>query len=203
MTQVQANDALRAQVRRDLPEIQEIGDPELRDKVVEAWALSLAQEGLSSIAQIKGSGDPEKNILKEGSQIDHLRGVALLSMRMAEQLKELKPGLDIDRDVMIAGALVHDVGKAREFKEANQARWKQAPQQAGWPPARHSVHGYYICKTVDLPDEVAHIAIAHSREGVFVMKSLECTIVSHADHSYWEIMKAGGQLIDSYTPPPR
>lgn len=201
MSHAQITDALRETVRNELPEIQEIQSTELRNKVIEAWAMSLAQEGLAGISEIKGSGDPDKNILKEGSQVDHLRGVALLSMRMAEQLKELKPGLDIDRDVMIAGALIHDVGKAREFKEANQAKWKQAPHIAGWPPARHSVHGYYICKSVDLPDEVAHIAIAHSREGVFVMKSLECTIVSHADHSYWEIMKAGGQLEDSYAPP--
>ncbi len=201
MTQAQATDELRETVRRELPEIQQIQDPSLRDMVVEAWALSLAQEELAGISEIQGSGDPEKYILKEGSQVDHLRGVALLSMRMAEQLRELKPGLDVDSDIMIAGALVHDVGKAREFKAANQAQWKQSPHLAGWPPARHSVHGYYICKTVGLPDEVAHIAIAHSREGAFVMKSLECTIVSHADHSYWEIMKAGGQLKDSYTPP--
>ena len=201
MSQAQVTDELRETVRRELPEIQEIKNGELRDKVVEAWAMSLAQEGLSGISDIQGSGDPEKNILKEGTQVDHLRGVTLLSMRMAEQLEELKPALEIDHDVMIAGALVHDVGKAREFKAANQAKWKQAPHVAGWPPARHSVHGYYICKTVGLPDEVAHIAIGHSREGVFVMKSLECTIVSHADHSYWEIMKAGGQLEDSYTPP--
>lgn len=201
MSQAQITDQLRETVRRELPEIQEITDAELRDKVVEAWAMSLAEEELSGISEILGSGDPEKNILKEGTQVDHLRGVALLSMRMADQLKELKPALDIDRDVMVAGALIHDVGKAREFKAANQAKWKQAPHVAGWPPARHSVHGYYICKSVGLSDEVAHIAIAHSREGVFVMKSLECTIVSHADHSYWEIMKAGGQLEDSYTPP--
>ncbi len=201
MMQVQITDQLRETVRRELPEIQEIENSELREKVVEAWAMSLAEEELSGISEIKGSGDPEKNILKEGTQVDHLRGVALLSMRMAEQLKELRPGFEYDRDVVIAGALIHDVGKAREFKAANQAKWKQAPEIAGWPPARHSVHGYYICKSVGLPDEVAHIAIGHSREGVFVMKSLECTIVSHADHSYWEIMKAGGQLEDSYTPP--
>ena len=201
MMQVQITDQLRETVRRELPEIQEIENSELREKVVEAWAMSLAEEELSGISEIKGSGDPEKNILKEGTQVDHLRGVALLSMRMAEQLKELRPGFEYDRDVVIAGALIHDVGKAREFKAANQAKWKQAPEIAGCPPARHSVHGYYICKSVGLPDEVAHIAIGHSREGVFVMKSLECTIVSHADHSYWEIMKAGGQLEDSYTPP--
>ncbi len=201
MTDAQVTDVLRETVRRELPEIEDIKDQGMRDLVVEAWATSLAQEGLGAIAEIKGSGDPEKYILKEGTQVDHLRGVALLSMRMAEQLQELKPGLEVDRDIMIAGALVHDVGKAREFKAANQAKWKQAPHIAGWPPARHSVHGYHICKSVGLPDEVAHIAIGHSREGVFVMKSLECTIVSHADHSYWEIMKAGGQLEDSYTPP--
>ena len=158
-------DQLRQTVRRELPEIEEIESRELGDKVVEAWATALAQEGLAAIGEIQGSGDPQKYILKEGTQVDHLRGVTLLSMRMADQLKALKPGLEINRDVMIAGALVHDVGKAMEFSAANQARWKQAPHLAGWPPARHSVHGWHLCKTVALPDEVAHIAIAHSPRG--------------------------------------
>ncbi len=198
-------DALRDTVRQELPEIAEIAeiaDGALRDKVVEAWATSLAQEGFDGIGEIQGAGGPNHLVLKEGTQVDHLRGVALLAMRMADQLVELQPNLAVNRDVVIAGALVHDVGKPFEFKAENQERWERNPGRSGWPPARHSVHGWHICRSVGLPDEVAHIAVGHSREGEIIIRSLECTIVTHADHAYWHILQAGGLLRDE-EPAPR
>lgn len=192
----EVTEELRRTVRRELPEIAEIGDGELGDKVVEAWATSLAQEGFDAISEIQGAGGPNHLVLKTGTQVDHLRGVALLAMRMADQLCELQPELEVDRDVLIAGALVHDVGKAFEFKAENQQRWEQDPGRSGWPPARHSVHGWHICKTVGMSDEVAHIAVGHSREGEHIVRSLECTIVVFADHAYWQVLQAGGLLQD-------
>lgn len=196
MSEPQVSDRLRQTVRRELPEIAEIGDTGLGDKVVEAWATSLAQEGFDGIGEIQGAGGPNHMVLKQGTQVDHLRGVALLALRMADQLVELQPDLAVNRDVVIAGALVHDVGKPFEFKAESQARWEQNPGRSGWPPARHSVHGWHICRSVGLPDEVAHIAVGHSREGEIIIRSLECTIVTHADHAYWQILQAGGLLAD-------
>src|SRR5438067_13469936 len=43
-------EALRAKVREELPEVEEIGDPELRQKVVEVWALALARSSFGPIA---------------------------------------------------------------------------------------------------------------------------------------------------------
>jgi len=41
---------------------------------------------------------------------------------------------------------------------------------------------------------VAHIAGGHSGEGELVVRSLENTIVHHADHAFWRILDAGGLL---------
>jgi hypothetical protein len=51
-------DELRARVRAELPEIEEIRDPELAAKVVEAWALALASSSFRAIAEIEPSGTP-------------------------------------------------------------------------------------------------------------------------------------------------
>jgi hypothetical protein len=51
-------DELRARVRAELPEAEEIGDPELRAKVIEAWALALAASSFRAIAEIEPSGNP-------------------------------------------------------------------------------------------------------------------------------------------------
>jgi hypothetical protein len=60
-------DELRAQVRTELPEIAEIRDPELRAKVIEAWALALAASSFRAIAEIEPSGNPGVNNRRRGS----------------------------------------------------------------------------------------------------------------------------------------
>ncbi len=189
-------DALRAQVRDELPEVQEIGDATLQAAVVEAWATALDRSSFASISEIRPSGNPDTPPLKQGSQADHIRGVTRLALAMAEQLGKLDLGFQFNRDVLIAGALCHDVGKPWEFDPANQARWKASPGAAGWPSIRHPAYGVHICLSVGLPEEVAHMAGAHSGEGELLVRSLENTILHHADHAFWRIISAAGLLAE-------
>ena len=92
-------DELRARVRAELPEVEEIRDPELRAKVVEAWALALASSSFGAIGEIEPSGNPGVNTLRRGSQTDHIRGVTRLAMGIADEMSALLPGLEVDRDV--------------------------------------------------------------------------------------------------------
>ena len=59
----------------------------------------------------------------------------------------------------------------------------------------------HICLTVGLPEEVAHIAMAHSGEGELLVRSLECMIVHQADYTFWNTLLAGGQLKLDTVPP--
>ena len=62
------DDAARTRVRAELPEICEIQDQELADKVVEAWAHALAQSSFENISDIPPSGNPDTPPLKTGTQ---------------------------------------------------------------------------------------------------------------------------------------
>ena len=188
-------DELRTRVRTELPEVEEIRDPELRDRVIEAWALALAASSFGAIAEIEPSGNPGVNTLRRGSQTDHIRGVTRMALALAEQLQAQLPDLEIDRDVLIAGALCHDVGKPWEFDPANRRRWEADPRAAGLPSIRHPAFGVHVCLTVGLPEEVAHCAAAHSGEGELLVRSLENTIVHHADYAFWGIARAGDLLV--------
>ena len=189
-------DALRAKVQEELPEVEEISDAELRDKVVEAWATALGRSSFGAISEIRPSGNPNTPPLKVGTQADHIRGVTRLAIAIADEMKASFPGLKINRDLLIAGALCHDVGKPWEFDPENQARWKRAPRAAGWPSIRHPAYGVHVCLSVGLPEEVAHMAAAHSGEGELVVRSLENTLVHHADYAFWGTLEAGGLLHD-------
>jgi putative nucleotidyltransferase with HDIG domain len=188
-------DELRERVREELPEAQEIRDPDLRDKVIEAWATALAGSSFNAIGDIEPSGNPGVNTLKLGSQTDHIRGVTRLAMKMADELATILPDLEVDRDILIAGALCHDVGKPWEFDPDNRERWQRSPRAAGLPSIRHPAFGAHVCLSVGLPEAVAHCAAAHSGEGELLVRSLENTIIHHADYAFWGIARAGDLLV--------
>ncbi len=188
------NDTLRQSVMEDLPELADIGDIELRRKAIEAWAFALSHSSFGRISDIPPGGNPGMNVLKRGSQADHLRGVAKLALQIADTFIAQRPEVSIDRDVVLCGALCHDVGKCYEFDPENLARWEQDPAATGQPTLRHTVFGTYVCLAVGLPEEIAHIACAHSLEGQHIGVSSECMIVRHADHTYWSVAGTLGLL---------
>jgi putative nucleotidyltransferase with HDIG domain len=190
----EVTEALRQQMAQELPEVAEIADAGLRAKVVEAWALAIARSAFRSIRDIPPAGNPGSMVLIRGDQTDHIRGVTRLAMRMAEEMAALNPDLRIDRDIVVAGGLCHDVGKPWEFDPENRKRWEAAPRAVGLPSVRHPGYGVHICLTVGLPEAVAHIAGAHSGEGELLVRSQECTIVHLADIGYWTMALAGGLI---------
>jgi putative nucleotidyltransferase with HDIG domain len=197
-------DELKRTVLEDLPELANISDADLRQKAIDAWALSLAGSSFGRIRDIPGDGNPGIMVLKRGSQDLHLRGVALLALAITDHFAKFFPEAVIDRDIVLCGALCHDIGKAWECDPENQARWHADPTVVGRPSLRHPVYGAHICLMAGLPEEIAHIAVAHSPEGDNVKRSLECIIVHQADVAWWTTAAVAGLIkedtfIDSLT----
>ncbi len=185
---------IRDGVIKALPEAKQINNQEIREKVYDAWALSLAKSGYKRIEDIPASGNPGTPLMKTGTQADHLRSVARLSAAIAKELTDTFPQCNVDMDEVIAGGLCHDLGKPFEFDATNQERWKSDPRVTGWPSIRHPVYGVHIALSVGLPEKIAHIAGAHSMEGENVRRSLVATIVNHADYAFWRILETAGVL---------
>jgi 23S rRNA maturation-related 3'-5' exoribonuclease YhaM len=184
----------RAGVEQDFPEIALIGDADLRTRAIEAWSHALCCSDFTRITELPPEGNPGAPVLRRGTQADHVRGVVRLAARMADEIAASWPEARIDRDILMAGAVCHDVGKPFEFDPSNRARWAADPSVTGQPTYRHSVFGMHVCLLVGLPDEVAHIALGHSMEGQFMGVSSECMIVRQADHSWWFLAGAAGLL---------
>jgi putative nucleotidyltransferase with HDIG domain len=187
-------EALRDGVHASLPEVNQIADVRLREQVIDAWALSLSQSEFQRIEEIPASGNPGTPAMLRGTQADHIRGVTRLAMAIADTMEAQLGPLGIDRDLLIAAALCHDVGKPFEFSFRNQERWQDDPRVAGYPALRHTLYGVHIALTVGLPEAVAHVAGTHSAEGQFVTRSLINTIIYHADHAFWDVLGRAGVL---------
>ncbi len=188
-------EALRADVERCLPEVNNIKNAELRGKVIEAWVYALSQSEFTSIDDIKPSGNPDTPPLEKGTQSQHLRAVATMANAMADAIEKIHGSIGVDRDLLWACGLCHDLGKPFEFSPRNQQRWRENTATAGWPSIRHSVYGVHVALTVGLPEAVAHTAGGHSAEGQFIKRSLENTLVHFADSAYWRAMERAGFLV--------
>ena len=192
---------LRNGVIESLPEARNIKDVGLRDRVYDAWALSLSKSSFKRIEEIPASGGPDTPQILDGTQADHLNGVARIGVAMATALKGTIGSFEVDPDEVIAGGLCHDLGKAFEFDPENRKRWTDDPAITGLPSMRHTLYGVYIALSAGLPEQIAHIAGAHSPEGELITRSLACDIVHLADEAFWQLLRKAGRLEgDVFTP---
>lgn len=176
----------RQGVLESLPELELIKNESLREGCVDAWALALSETEFTSIDMIRGSGNWDTPVMRgERTQATHLRAVAMMAVGMARALEEVVGSIGIDYDVLLAAGLCHDLGKPFEFSPRNHARWRERPQTAGWPAVRHPVYGAHIALTAGLPEAVVNAVCGHSREGEFLRRSLETTLVHTVDKGFW------------------
>jgi hypothetical protein len=85
--------------------------------------------------------------------------------------------LPIDMDILVAGAILIDVGKLLEYEIVGG----KAVQSQRGKFVRHPFSGVGLAMECGLPDSVCHIIAAHAGEGDLVKRSVEATIVHHAD----------------------
>ena len=192
LTDVESSAGLRDGVLEDLPELSLIADAQLRETATKAWMLALGRSSFRRVRNIPGEAVPGTLILKHGGQDVHLRGVTLLALSSADYFTKAFPEARIDRDILIAGGLCHDIGKTFECDPENQRRWAEDASLVGRPSLRHTIFGAHLCLLAGLPESVAHIAACHSAEGDNVQRSLECTMVREADTAWWRISASAG-----------
>jgi 23S rRNA maturation-related 3'-5' exoribonuclease YhaM len=189
----------RGAIVEDLPEIDDIQASDLREKVIDAWVFALGQSSFNRVTDIPGEGSPTSFHLTEGMQDVHIRGVVRLSRAICDEFRASHPNVEIDDDIILAGAICHDIGKAWEADPVNLKRWREQGDRYGEPSYRHSVYGVHVCLSAGLPEEVAHICLGHSREGDFIGLSTECYIVRQADMLWWRTAAALGLCKDGTT----
>ena len=168
---------MRERVKQLWPELEWIGDDDLRQKVLQTWVRAFEASPLEP-------GDLEKipfTLLVANCPItfmEHKRCVVHIARRSAEAMQEfLGRALPIDLDTVIAGAILADVGKVLEYEVVEG----EARQSDRGKLVRHPFTGVSVAMSCDVPDRVCHIIAAHAGEGDLVKRSVEATIVHHAD----------------------
>jgi putative nucleotidyltransferase with HDIG domain len=124
------------------------------------------------------------------SLVEHTRQVTEMALDNAERMAAAYKDYVYDRDVLIAGGILHDVGKLLEYeiKDGNYIKSKNGKF------LRHPFSGCALAYEMGLPPEVCHCIAVHAHEGDSGWRSVEAIAINKADftnfHSLKEIFKA-------------
>jgi putative nucleotidyltransferase with HDIG domain len=176
---------MRDAVKKLWPEIEWIGDPDLREKTLATWVKAFEMSPLTAEDLL----EIPFTLLIPNCPVTfmaHKRVVVHIARRAAEAMKEFfQATLPIDLDTVIAGAILADVGKLLEYEKVDG---KSRQSQRG-KDLRHPFTGVALAMMCGVPDRVCHIIAAHAGEGDMVKRSTEAYIVHHADFMAYEPFK--------------
>jgi putative nucleotidyltransferase with HDIG domain len=167
----------REKVIEVFPEIEHISDAAMREHVFRAWQGAMEMSGCTDLETVKWTMAVPG---LEDTLVQHTRKVT----RMAEACAREHGGVDVD--LVIAGALLHDIGKVLEYE---QVEGKTVTGKTG-KGLRHPVSGAGLAMKFDLPYELVHIIANHSKEGDFVTRTPEAILIHHVDFVDFDIAKA-------------
>jgi putative nucleotidyltransferase with HDIG domain len=175
-------------VKKLWPELEWIKDPSLREKTAATWERALKKsvlraEDLERIPFTLLCG-PDLKV----SFMDHKRCVVHLAKECGEIINSFfGKNLPVNMNVLIAGAILADVGKLLEYELDNEGK---AIQGKYGKYLRHPFSGVSLAGECGVPAEVCHIIATHAHEGDLVKRSTEAWIVHHTDFMTFEPFKS-------------
>ncbi len=178
---------MREKLLELIPEFEWIKDQELKEKVLRVWEKSLALRKMQPEDMLRM---PFTLLIKPCpvNFVEHVRGVVQVAYQSALGLQKVYgEKMPIHLDYLLAGALLHDVGKILEYIEKDGEFVKSFEGKY----VRHPFSGVALAFGEDLPEEVQHIIAVHAGEGDGRWRSTEGIIVHHADFINFEPLHGG------------
>ncbi len=161
------------------PELDWIKDQKLKEQTAKTWELALERSvlGAEDLKRIPFTllVGPDLKV----TFMDHKRSVVHIARDAGKKINDMYHGeLTVDMDVLIAGAILADVGKLLEYVLDDN---DNAVQGTYGKYLRHPFSGVSIAEECGVPPEVCHIIAAHAGEGDKVKRTTEAYVVHHAD----------------------
>lgn len=177
-----------AMIEKMFPELQWIEDGGLRRKCGETlmdsferggWTPKMMEKLPVSVTRVQCS---ELN-----SGAGHVRAVVRIAASIYDILEGAYGKNTGLRDTVIAGALLHDLGKPMEFTLMEDGKPAYAPDAK---IMRHPLSGAILAAEHGLDTELIHIIATHSFEGNGAYKTLAAKIVCAADNIAFDYLLA-------------
>ncbi len=187
--------------RRDIekvlgPALGLIQDADLRSKVVDTWMLAVQEGGWRTMDELAAMPFTLLAETRGLSFVEHTLAVTLGAVGLAkgqmEAYREMPYAIDMDR--LVAGGILHDVGKLLEIERRADGTFGKS--RAG-KLARHPISGAILAARCGLSPEIVNMIACHAREGEGAPQVVETVLVHQADFATFDplVMQAKGNLV--------
>ncbi len=173
-----------------------IGDLELRDKVVDAWVKGCERGGWESVEQLREMPFTLLTETKGVNFIEHTiavtDGAIALAQAQIDTYGELPYAIDMER--LVAGGILHDVGKLLEIEPDGSGGWRKS---FSGKCARHPISGAILAAQAGLSEEIVNIVGCHAKEGEGRPQVIETVFIHQSDFATFNplVMLSKGNLI--------
>lgn len=180
---------MRREIIELLPEINWVRDLKLREAVIASHVDALNEGGwtpadMDKIPFALAFPDCPTSYLR------HVRAVTRMCRTILEEYNSIYQGQGdflLDHDRLIAGALLHDIGKFLEWSKGPDGKYGKS--EAG-RYLRHPLSGIVIAMRNGIPADIAHIIAYHAHEGDGAKRSPEAVVVNKVDMMNFDSIKS-------------
>ncbi|MFB6170743.1 MAG: HD domain-containing protein [Haloarculaceae archaeon] len=163
------------QVERAFPELEAIDAEPLRAGVERAWTLAIEENEVDDFEAVPWFPPAQSALgIDDEPLVAHVRDVTAGARALAEVIEERR-GTDVDHDLVVAGALVHDVSKLYEYHG-------MAETEVG-DLLGHPYYGVYVAGKAGLSPRLAHVCLSHTHRTNVEPAFLEAVVVRRADEA--------------------
>jgi hypothetical protein len=175
-------------VRDAFPELDRIGDDDLRAGVVRAWAAAMAENDVTDLDTVPWFPPVQRDLgIDDEYLVGHVRDVTACALTLAETLTERRDP-DLSTDLVVAGALVHDVaepcsagGRTTSGDVSKLYEYHGDEETPVGDLLGHPHYGVHVVAAAGLPVELQHVTLAHTSRTSVDPATLEAEIVRRAD----------------------
>jgi HD superfamily phosphohydrolase YqeK len=178
--------------------LERITNNDLRDKVVKTWLLGCERGGWTSTDELTKMPFTLLTKTHGVNFIQHTLAVTEGAYGLAKAQEAAYGGklpYRIDYDRLLAGGLLHDVGKLVETERDGAGGYRKSRAGAC---LRHPISGTALAVEAGIRDETVLNTIAcHAKEGEGAPKCVETVLIHQADFATFDplVMLDKGQLI--------
>ncbi len=176
----------RRRIQELFPELKEFRDRELAGQVADLLVWLWRDSGWEDLEAVPYLVEaPELNL------VTHIRFVARGALLLGDLCAEML-GWPVDRDLLLAAALLHDASKPKEYQRADGGYGKSEVGRK----LTHGVYAAAIAMQRGLPFEIVHLIHSHTPMAAVEPKRVEGWIVRAVDNAMAEGRL--GMSIDRY-----
>lgn len=176
--------------------LDQIQDNDLREKVVQTWVSACEQGHWETLEMLKKMPFTLLTKTHGINFIEHTLAVTqgALDLAKAQQKHYAACPYKINMDWLIAGGLLHDVGKLLEIESDGSGGFRKSFHGKC---ARHPISGAIIAAQHDLPMEIINMIGCHAKEGDGRPQCIETVLIHQADFATFNplVMLEKGTLI--------